>query len=136
MMAMSPRLIWMTPRRFAWALRTRGPELAGWPAAERAAAMGLLRRNAAAREMLAEALAGEDAPSPDPITLSRITCPVQRALAPLTPLMRGLRWGAIVACLAAGLYLGLATVDADAVTDLFPALHPSTPATVLAALDQ
>jgi hypothetical protein len=126
----------MTPRRFAWALRSRGPALADWPLAERAAAVCLLRRNPAAREMLAEALADEDAPASDAAALSRITCPVQRALAPLTPLMRGLRWGAIAACLAAGLYLGLAPVDADAVTDLFPSLHPSTPATVLAALDQ
>ncbi len=130
------RMLWMTQRRFAWALRARGPALTEWPASERSAAVCLLRRNAAARELLAEALANEDAPSVDPAALERITCPVKRALAPLTPTMRGLRWGAVLACLGAGLYLGLLRTDPDTVYDTVSSVFSATPATVLAALDQ
>ena len=129
-------MIWMTPRNFAWALRARGPAVAEWPARERMAAMCLLRRDAAARELLAETLAAEDAPALDPVALDRVTCPVRRALAPLTPIMRSVRWGALVACVAAGLAIGALSTDGDAsVTDLFPTLHPTMPATVLAALE-
>jgi hypothetical protein len=49
--------------------------------------------------------------------------------------MRGVRWGGIVACLAAGLYLGVTTAGNDTVADLLPVMHPSMPATVLAALE-
>ncbi len=125
----------MSPRCFAWTLRARGPAIADWPARERQGAMALLRTSAAARETLAEALAAEDAPAWDAAALDRVTCPVRRALAPLTPLMRGVRWGGLVACLAAGLYVGLATGGTEASTDLLPVLHPSMPATVLAALE-
>ncbi len=125
----------MTPRRFAWTLRARGPAIAEWPLHERARAVALLRRCAASRELLAEALAAEDAPAWDAAALYRVTCPVRRALAPLTPLMRGIRWAALVACLVAGLYLGVNTSGGETVTDLLPVMHPSMPATVLAALD-
>jgi hypothetical protein len=125
----------MTTRRFAWALRARGPEIADWPLRERVGALALLRRCPASRELLAEALAAEDAPAWDAAALDRVTCPVRRALAPLTPLMRGVRWGGIVACLAAGLYLGVTTAGSDTVADLLPVMHPSMPATVLAALE-
>ena len=130
------RMLWMTQRRFAWALRARGSALADWPASERNAAVCLLRRSPVARELLAEALTNEDAPSFDALALERITFPVQRALAPITPIMRGLRWGAVVACLAAGIYLGVLRTDTDAAMDAFTALFSTTPAPVLAALDQ
>ena len=129
----------MAPRQFAWALRARGPDLAEWPARERLAALCLLRRDAGARELLAEALAAEDAPASNPVLLDRVVCPVRRALAPLTPAMRGLRWSALAACVVAGLAIGALSAGldpADAVgADLLPAMHPTMPATVLAALD-
>ena len=95
-------MLWMTQRRFAWTVRARGPAIADWPASERNAAMCLLRRSAAARDLLAEALADEDAPGLDALALERITCPVQRALAPLTPFMRGIRWSVVAVCLVGG----------------------------------
>ena len=127
----------MTPRRFAWALQARGPAVADWPMPERLGAMALLRHCPQSRELLAEALAAEDAPAFDEAALARVTGPGRPALAPLTPIMRGLRWGAIVACLGAGLYLGVTLGDGDtAGSDLLPVMHPTMPATVLAALEQ
>ncbi len=128
-------MIWMTPRRFAWALQARGPGIAEWPMRERVAALCLLRRNSAARDLLAETLAAEDAPLFDAVALARVTCPVSRALAPLTPLMRQVRWGALAACVAAGLALGALSTESEVVGDLLPVLHPTMPATVLAALE-
>ena len=129
----------MTLRRFAWALGVRGPGLAGWPAPERMAALRLLRHNADARDLLAAALAAEDAPALDPVLLGRVTCPVRRALAPLTPVMRRMRWGALAACVAAGLAIGAVSPDINPfgaeAGDLLPTLHPTMPATVLAALE-
>jgi hypothetical protein len=130
------RMVWMPPRRFAWTLRARGPGVADWPAAERTGALCLLRRNAAARELLAEALSAEDAPGLDPAMLARITCPVQRALAPLTPFMRGIRWGAVAACLVAGAYVGVLRLETDTAADTVSAVFSATSATVLAALEQ
>ena len=130
------RIVWMTPRRFAWILRARGPAVADWPAAERSAALCLLRRSGAARELLAEALSAEDAPGLDAVALARITCPVQRALAPLTPFMRGIRWGAVAVCLVAGGYVGLLRTEIDTGADTLSAVFSATSATVLAALDQ
>ena len=101
----------------------------------------MLRHDAGAREMLVEALAAEDAPAPNPVLLERVVCPVRRALAPLTPIMRGLRWGALAGCVAAGLGIGALAADLVPVAaeiagnDLLPAMHPTMPATVLAALD-
>ena len=130
------RMVWMTPRRFAWALGARGPAVADWPAAERSAALCLLRRSGAARELLAEALSAEDAPGADAVALARIVCPVQRALAPLTPFMRGIRWGAVAACLAAGAYVGVLRTEGDVGTDAVAAVYSANTATVLAALAQ
>jgi hypothetical protein len=97
--------------------------------------MALLQHSPQSRELLAEALAAEDAPAWDAAALDRVTCRVHRALAPLTPLMRGIRWGGIVACMAGGLYIGVITSGSDSVADLLPVMHPSMPATVLAALE-
>lgn len=124
----------MSTRHFGWALRARGPEIAIWPARERCAAIDLLRHDAGARDLLAAALAAEDAPAPDVVALDRVTCSVRRALAPLSPLLRTIRWGAIAACLVGGLYLGITTADLDGVADLMPTMHASMPASVLAAL--
>jgi hypothetical protein len=133
---MNARNSWgMTPRRFAWALQARGLAISTWPLRERMGAMALLRHCKMSRELLAEALAAEDAPAWDEAALDRVTCPVRRALAPLTPLMRSIRWGGIVACMAAGLYIGAVTSGGDTVADLLPVMHPSMPATVLAALE-
>lgn len=133
---MNARKTWgMTPRRFAWALQARGPAIADWPPRERVGAVALLRHCKVSRQLLAEALAAEDAPAWDAAALDRVTCPVRRALAPLTPLMRKIRWGGIFACLAAGLYIGAVTSGGDTVADLLPVMHPSMPATVLAALE-
>ena len=130
------RMVWMTPRRFAWTLQARGSDVADWPAAERSAALCLLRRSVAARELLAEALSAEDAPGLDVAALARITCPVQRALAPLTPIMRGIRWGIVAVCLVAGAYVGVLRTELDTATDAVSAAYSATSATVLAALDQ
>ena len=133
-------MIWMTVRRFDWALRTRGCVLAQWPAAERDAALRLLRRSAGARRMLADLLAAEeDGPDPDAAGLVRMQGVVRRAVTP-PPVMRGLRWGVIAACTAAGLYLGLPGLDTDTLADaanalLGPTVQVDSPATVLAALD-
>jgi hypothetical protein len=37
--------------------------------------------------------------------------------------------------MAAGLYIGVITSGSDSVADLLPVMHPSMPATVLAALE-
>ena len=118
----------MTPRRLDWALRTRGTAMADWPAHERDAALALLRRDAAARAVLADALARDDGgtahASPgaadaaaDPAALARMQCGLQLCLLQLPPLPFGLRWGALAACLAAGAYLGIAIATADAAPD-------------------
>ena len=125
----------MSARRFAWMLRARGPDIAGWPQRERDGAMALLRQDKAAQELLAEALTAEDAPALDAAALARVMCPVRAALAPLTPLMRGLRWGAIAGCLLAGLYLGALSAQGEVVADVLASMHPSMPAMVLAALE-
>lgn len=131
---------WMTARRFDWALRTRGCVLAEWPGAERDAALQLLRRSAGARRRLADALAAEDgaeAETADSVfVLARIRAAVRRALSPPRPVVRGLRWGAIAACAAAGLYLGLPSLDAEAGAALGPTVQVDVPAMVLAALDE
>ena len=51
----------MTLRQLDWALRARGPDLAAWPATDRLAALALLRASRAARTLLADALALDDA---------------------------------------------------------------------------
>lgn len=121
----------MTPRRFDWALRTRGPALDTWPATERDQALALLSQDPTARQTLADALAADADLPPTPAecaALRRMQAIVRHALAPSSPLLHGLGLGAIAACLIAGLYLGIAEQDTRAT--------PMTEATVLAALDQ
>lgn len=126
----------MTPRRFGWALRTRGPALDTWPGPERDAALALLGHDPAARQALADALAdtaaAEDDLPPTPAecaALRRMQAVIRHALAPSPPLLRGLGLGAMAACLAAGLYLGTPATSPDT------AAAPMTEATVLAALE-
>lgn len=129
----------MSPRRLAWVLRARGPELCAWPERERLAALALVRRDPAARQLLAEALSAEEAPPPDPAAAIRIQNTIHRALAPLSPLLRGIRWGVMAACVLAGLYAGLgplaAETAAETSADLAPTIQATTSGTVLAALD-
>ena len=129
----------MSPRRLAWALRARGPELCTWPERERLAALALVRHDPAARQLLAEALSDEDAPPPDPAAEIRMQCTIRRALAPLSPLLRGIRWSLMAACVVAGLYVGLgplaAETTAEATADFAPSIQATTSGTVLAALD-
>ena len=101
-----------------------GPAGPTWPPGRRrsgAAALALLRRNAGRAAGLADALAGEDAPEPDPRRPVRgCSAACAAASAPLPPLMRGMRWSALLACVAAGLYLGAGDRPTpDAATDLF-----------------
>lgn len=133
----------MTPRRFDWALRTRGPALDTWPAAERDAALELLRHDADARRALADAMVLEPLEPSDEATASdteqaalrRMQLAVRRALAPSPPVVRGLGFGAMAACLAAGLYLGAAAAEADVASVVGPMTEANLSATVLAALD-
>ena len=109
----------MTRRRLDWALRARGTEIADWPAAERDAALALLRRCPAARAVLADALAREETDSfipQDGCALIRMQAALRGALFQLPPLPFAVRWGVLAACAAAGLYLG-AGAARNAVTD-------------------
>ena len=124
----------MTPRRFDWALRTRGPDLQAWPAPQRGEALLLLRSSAAARDALADALAAEEAAEVDAAALRRMGAAVRRALRPTPPVLRGVRWGVLAACVAAGLYLGLPGGDGDA-TGPLATFGSDSPAMVLAALE-
>lgn len=129
-------MIWLSARRLDWALRTRGPALNTWPGDERAAALSLLRRSRAARNLLAAALEAEAPPPPDPAVQCRMLGVVRRALAPAPPVLRGMRWGAMAACAAAGLYIGLAPLDPDNTPDIVPTLQATASPTVLAVLDR
>ena len=114
---------WMLLRQLDWLLRTRGPTLAEWPDRDRAAAMALLRRSARARQMLADMLAQEDAPTPDPAVLCGMLRRLRAALAPASPMVNGARWGALLACAAVGLWLGLAFDDSGPTPELFPVVQ-------------
>ncbi len=98
----------MTPRGLDWALRSRGTVMADWPQADRAAAIALLRSSAAARAVLADALARDDADPapPDRCVLVRMQGSLRCAVLQLPPLTFALRWGVLAACTAAGIYLG------------------------------
>lgn len=120
-------MIWMTPRRLDWALRVHGTELAAWPAAERAAALSLLRRCPTARQVMADALAQEDVPAADPALLASLQGRLkQRAVCRTEParpmLRRGALGGVLTACALAGFYLGSASLDAEQ-PDLFAAVQ-------------
>lgn len=112
----------MTPRGLDWALRTRGTVMADWPQTDRAAAIALLRSSPAARAVLADALARDDADPvpPDRCALMRMQGALKCAVLQLPPLTFALRWGVLVACTAAGLYLGAAAaldLNTDSGTD-------------------
>ena len=115
-------MIWMTPRRLDWALRLYGTNLATWPAAEREAALSLLRRCGQARQVVASALAEEDVPPADAALLAIMQQRLGRRLAARSPARPAIRWGALAACAAAGLYLGIANAEAEQ-PDLFAAVQ-------------
>ncbi len=100
----------MTPRCLDWTLRSRGTVIADWPQADQEAAIALLRSNPAARAVLADALARDDADPapPDRCALVRMQGALKCALLQLPPLTFAFRWGMLAACTAAGLYLGAA----------------------------
>jgi hypothetical protein len=123
----------MSRRRLSWLLRARGTDLLAWPEAERRAALALLRRNRAARQDLADAITGEDAPESDPAALARMQHGLHRALRP-RPVLRSIGWSALVACAAAGLYLGTGVTETDNAAD--PDLFTPAQTITLAALDQ
>jgi hypothetical protein len=120
-------MIWMTPRRLDWGLRVHGTELAAWPAAERAAALSLLRRCSMARQVMADALAQEDMPAADPALLASLQGRLRQRAAcraePARPMLRrGALGGVLTACAVAGFYLGAAGLDAEQ-PDLFAAVQ-------------
>ncbi|MGI4792806.1 MAG: hypothetical protein ACRYF2_10970 [Janthinobacterium lividum] len=129
----------MTPafseRRLEWLVRSRGTDLTVWPEADRVATMDLLRRSPEAQSVFADALASEDdavgTEANECAVLERMQAVLRRRLAPLPMVWRCVCAGALVACMATGLYLAVDHADPD-ITDLF-----STAQTVsVAALDQ
>ena len=114
-------MIWMTPRRLDWALRLYGTDLAAWPAAERDAALSLLRRCGQARQAVAAALAQEDAPPTDAALLASMQRRLGQRLAAPSP-APAMQWGALAACALAGAYLGIANVEVER-PDLFAAVQ-------------
>ena len=131
-------MIWMTSRRLDWALRARGTHLAAWPEPERDAALGLLRRSRAARQVLADALAADGLPAleQDSAALGRMQRRLRLSLAPAPAVVRGVGWGALAACAAAGLYLGAGAAAANRAPDLAPDLFASVQTMAFATLDQ
>ncbi len=129
----------MTGRRLDWSLRARGTCVAAWPPSEQDAALDLLGRSGAAREALADALAAEDAPAADAPALCRMQSALRRRMAPPHAVVRGMGWGTLAACAAAGLYLGVGATNPEP-PDLFapslfaPDLFVST--ATFASLDQ
>jgi len=115
-------LIALSRRRLVWLVRARGTDLSAWPHCERLAALALMRRSPEARQAFAEALVSEDAPDANGVdcaVLERMQCVLRRSLAPLPMVLRGLRAGALLACVAAGVYLASTLTNADGATDLF-----------------
>ena len=124
----------MNTVRFARMLDRRGPVLARWPAAERAAAAALLAASAEARALLHAAAALDarlrrDLPGPDPAAVARLRDGVARRIArsplPAPPgwrrrLAAVLRpampagWGALAAMATCALWLSLAPPPLDA----------------------
>ncbi len=117
---------WMPLRRLDWLLHAHGPAVAEWPDRDRRAALALLRRSARARQILAEALAHEDAPAHDPALLCRMLGRLRAGLAPASPVAAGVRWGALAACALAGLWLGVALDDPGPAPDLFPVVQTAS----------
>ncbi|MDT7951226.1 MAG: hypothetical protein RQ966_06945 [Acetobacteraceae bacterium] len=125
----------LTRRRLEWLVRARGTDLSLWPDAERAAALALLHRSLDAQTEFAEALAADDGPEPgmdaDRAVVARMQAALRRRLAPLSLAARGLCVGALVACVAAGLYLAV-DPSPEAPADLFNTAQTVT----FASLDQ
>lgn len=122
----------LSRRRLEWLVRSLGTDLARWPAMERQAALDLLRRSPEAQTVFAEALAGdEDTPETDRAVFDRMQAVFRRHLAPLPTALRGLCVGALIACMAAGLYLAV-DPDGPDTSDLFNSAQTVT----FAALDQ
>lgn len=119
-------MIWMTPRRLDWVLRSRGSDLAIWPAAERAAALSLMRRCGRARQVMADALAQDDGlespPLHDCVVLARMQVRLRRRMAVPCQAVPAMRWGALAACAVAGLYLGAGDLGTDQ-PDMFAAVQ-------------
>jgi hypothetical protein len=123
----------LSRRRLEWLVRARGTDLAAWPEAERLAAIALLRSSPDARKVFADALVAEAAPENDCVVIERMQAALRRSLAPLPLLMRGLRAGALAACVVAGVYLATTLQpDPDPTTDVFTSAQTLS----LAALDQ
>lgn len=132
-------MIPLSRRRLDWLVRARGTDLAAWPEAERAAALALLRRSPEAQQAFAAALVDDDAPESDCAVFNRMQAALRRSLAPLPPLLRGLRAGALIACMAAGVYLAaMQDVTAAGQIELDSSADPFTSAQTisLAALAQ
>jgi hypothetical protein len=123
----------MTRRRLDWLLRARGTDLAAWPERERHAALVLLRRSRAARQSLADLMAGDNTPEPDSAAVCRMQLALRHALAPRPVLVRGIGWSALAACAAAGLYVGIGTAEPDIAT---PDLFTQAQTVSFASLDQ
>ena len=126
----------LSRRRLEWLVRSRGTDLALWPTNDRVAALDLLRRSPEAQAAFADALAheapGEPASEGDCAVFARMQCALRNRLAPLPVALRGLCVGALVACMAAGLYLAFNPSDPDPGADPF-----NTAQTIsFAALDQ
>lgn len=128
----------LSRRRLEWLVRARGTDLSAWPEAERLAALELLRRSPEAQLAFADALVTEDAPETDRAVFDRMQAVLRRSLAPLSPWMRGVWTGALVACMAAGLYFATSQDFASSQTDPDGLTDPFTSAQTisLAALDQ
>ena len=118
----------MNTAHFAQLLDRRGPALARWSEADRAAAAGLLAASAEARARLEAALALDtrlrrDLAQPDPAAVARLQAGIARQIAraplpdrpgPLPRLLALLRpaapagWGALAAMACCALWLGVA----------------------------
>lgn len=122
----------MNTTRFATLLDRHGPAPARWPAADRAAAEGLLARSAEARAMLQaasalDAMLRQGLPRPDAAAVARlqdgVALRIARAPLPVPPgwgqwLLAMLRpavpagWGALAALATCALWLSIAPPDA------------------------
>ena len=125
-------MIALSRRRLEWLVRARGTDLSTWPEAERNAALALLRRSPDAQSAFVAALVEEEAPEADCAVLDRMQGALRRSLAPLPLLLRGLGVGALLACIAAGSYLGAGLLETEQTTDLFTSAQTVS----FAALDQ
>jgi len=122
----------ITRRRLEWLIRARGTDLSRWPQDERLAALDLLRRSPEAKQAFVDALVTEEAPECDGALQDRMQATFRQRIAPLSGMVRGLLAGALLACMAAGLYLGAANIEPEQTTDVFASAQTVS----FAALDQ